>query len=358
MPLSNDEVVDVLNDLLENTRDGEYGFRTCAEEVEAGRLKEVFASRAAQCQAAASQLVELVITYGGKPADGGTATGAMHRGWVHVKGALGANSELSILEECERGEDAAVARYRKALKQPLPVGVRQILQVQAQGAQRNHDQIRDLRNAARAAKARELTTRAPEAAAVSELKRQHRSQVFHRLLMKGAVLPGFERDPLRLREVGLELHGFRGGESLVVDIEVGLVVQAERAVVEVGRAHRHQQAIDHEDLAMEHRRLVFVDLCTGFQQRPPAGARRTAHRLRIDDRSRRDDAQPHAALHGRHQRAHGQVVGHEVRARQVDALRGRGYRQQVHQVHAFAAPDGELLNTWARPLPTARNAGK
>jgi uncharacterized protein (TIGR02284 family) len=98
--------------------------------------------------------VELVITFGGKPAEGGTATGAMHRGWVHVKGALGANSELSILEECERGEDAAVARYRKALKRALPAGVRQILQTQAQGAQRNHDQIRDLRNAARAAKAR------------------------------------------------------------------------------------------------------------------------------------------------------------------------------------------------------------
>jgi len=32
--------------------------------------------------------------------------------------------------------------------------VRQILQSQAQGAQRNHDQIRDLRNAAREARAR------------------------------------------------------------------------------------------------------------------------------------------------------------------------------------------------------------
>jgi uncharacterized protein (TIGR02284 family) len=153
-PLSNEQVVDMVNDLLENTRDGAYGFRTCAEAVDAGRLKAIFAARAAQCQAAATQLVEIVITYGGKPADGGTATGAMHRGWVHVKGALGANSELSILEECERGEDAAVARYRKALEQPLPTGVRQILQVQAQGAQRNHDQIRDLRDEARTARAR------------------------------------------------------------------------------------------------------------------------------------------------------------------------------------------------------------
>jgi uncharacterized protein (TIGR02284 family) len=150
-PLANDEVVDVLNDLLENTRDGEAGFRTCAQEVESARLKEVFATRAAQCRDAAAQLSQTIVSYGGKPADGGTASGALHRGWVQLKAAVGANSELSILEECERGEDAAVARYRKALRQQLPPAVRPLVQAQAQAAQRNHDQIRDLRNAARVA---------------------------------------------------------------------------------------------------------------------------------------------------------------------------------------------------------------
>lgn len=33
--MDNKDVASVLNDLLENARDGEYGFRTCAEEVEA-----------------------------------------------------------------------------------------------------------------------------------------------------------------------------------------------------------------------------------------------------------------------------------------------------------------------------------
>ncbi|WP_213954791.1 MULTISPECIES: PA2169 family four-helix-bundle protein [unclassified Variovorax] len=149
-PLSNDDVVDVLNDLLENTRDGGYGFLTCAEEVESASMKQLFLSRAEGCRQAESELVQLITTYGGKPSDGGTAAGAMHRGWVHVKGALGANSELSILESCERGEDTAIARYRKALKQSLPADVRSVVQRQADGAQRNHDQIRDLRNAARA----------------------------------------------------------------------------------------------------------------------------------------------------------------------------------------------------------------
>lgn len=150
-PMSNDDVVDVLNDLIENSRDGEAGFRTCAEEVKPARLKEVFTVRAAQCREAAAQLAQLVASYGGKPADSGTAAGALHRGWVHVKGAVGANSELSILEACERGEDAAVARYRKAMKALLPRDVRQVVQSQAMAAQRNHDQIRDLRNEARAA---------------------------------------------------------------------------------------------------------------------------------------------------------------------------------------------------------------
>ncbi|RZL56020.1 MAG: PA2169 family four-helix-bundle protein [Variovorax sp.] len=147
--LSNDDVVDVLNDLLENSRDGEYGFRTCAEQVETANAKQLFSSRADGCRQAGDELIPLIRKYGGEPADGGTVAGALHRGWVQVKGTVGADSELSILESCERGEDSAIARYRKALKQSLPADVRAVVQKQADGAQRNHDQIRDLRNAAR-----------------------------------------------------------------------------------------------------------------------------------------------------------------------------------------------------------------
>ncbi|CAN5753076.1 hypothetical protein BH11PSE13_BH11PSE13_05960 [soil metagenome] len=147
--LSNDDVVDVLNDRLENARDGEYGFRTCAEQVETAAAKQLFASRAEGCKQAGEELIRLIQSYGGEPASGGTTAGAMHRGWVQLKGSVGADSELWILESCERGEDSGIARYRKALKQSLPADVRAVVQKQADGAQRNHDQIRDLRNAAR-----------------------------------------------------------------------------------------------------------------------------------------------------------------------------------------------------------------
>ncbi|MET0543017.1 MAG: PA2169 family four-helix-bundle protein [Variovorax sp.] len=145
----NDQVVGVLNDLLENARDGEYGFRTCAEQVETSNVKQLFAERAVGCAQAAQELEGLVRQYGGEPASGGTAAGALHRGWVQIKGAVGADSELSILESCERGEDSGIARYRKALKEELPAEVRTVVERQAAGAQKNHDQIRDLRNAAR-----------------------------------------------------------------------------------------------------------------------------------------------------------------------------------------------------------------
>lgn len=150
--VSNDQVIDILNDLLENTRDGEYGFRACAKEVDSAQLKPVFESRASQCASAASELADLIRQLGGTPDEGGTVSGAVHRGWVHVKGAVGANSPLSMLEECERGEDAALARYRKALKADLPAGVRMLVQRQADGAQANHDQIKGLRDQFRSAK--------------------------------------------------------------------------------------------------------------------------------------------------------------------------------------------------------------
>jgi uncharacterized protein (TIGR02284 family) len=144
------EVVDILNDLLENARDGEYGFRTCAEEVKSPEMKRLFSDRASACAQAASELAQLIQAQGGTPAQGGSTAGAMHRGWVHVKGMVGANSDLSMLEECERGEDAAVARYRKALKYNLPADVRGVVERQAAGAQRNHDQVKMLRDQERA----------------------------------------------------------------------------------------------------------------------------------------------------------------------------------------------------------------
>ncbi len=144
------DVIDALQDLAECSKDGEYGFRACAEQADRQDLKSLFMQRADGCRDAAQELYTQIRALGGKPDEGGSAAGAMHRGWVSVKAALSTYDDKAVLEECERGEDNALARYRKAMKQNLPANIRQLVERQMQGVQRNHDQIKSLRDSAKA----------------------------------------------------------------------------------------------------------------------------------------------------------------------------------------------------------------
>lgn len=144
--MERDDVVETLNGLIENCKDGEYGFRTCAEHAKSTDIRSVFTQRAGECRQAAQELQMLVSRFGGTPDSSGTASGAAHRGWVSVRGALAFDDDQAMLNECERGEDIALNRYRKALEQSLPPQVEQAVRRQYEGARRNHDQIKALRD--------------------------------------------------------------------------------------------------------------------------------------------------------------------------------------------------------------------
>lgn len=147
--MTNDDTVDTLNTLIETSKDGEYGFRTSADNVRQADLKASFTRRAAECGQAARELQELVVKFGGKAEDTGTVAGAAHRGWVAVKATLSGYTDLAILEETERGEDSALASYRRALENDLPAPVRVIIERQLEGVKRNHAEVRKLREQAR-----------------------------------------------------------------------------------------------------------------------------------------------------------------------------------------------------------------
>jgi uncharacterized protein (TIGR02284 family) len=140
------DMIETLNDLIETCKDGEYGFRASAEQAKSGSLKATLMARADECRVAAEQLSAHVVQLGGKPEDGGSMLGAVHRGWVAMKAKLSTYDDLAVLEECERGEDAALASYRESLEHELPAPLRNLVENQYAGAKRNHDQIRQLRN--------------------------------------------------------------------------------------------------------------------------------------------------------------------------------------------------------------------
>lgn len=144
------ETISVLNDLIETSKDGEKGFRECAEDLKRADLKTTMMQRAQDCASAVAELQQLVRSLGGDPETSGSVAGDMHRRWVDLKSMVTGKDDQAILNECERGEDVALKSYRKALDKDLPAEVRVVVQRQFQGVQRNHDQVKALRDAERA----------------------------------------------------------------------------------------------------------------------------------------------------------------------------------------------------------------
>lgn len=142
------EVISTLNELAEISRDGEQGFLAAAEDVQNPTLKAVFRTAAARCAEGARELESKIVSLGGEPVAGGSMTGAMHRVWTNLKAAMTGRSERAVLEEVERGEDAAKDAYQHAIAQPLPPEIRSLVQRQYQGVKENHDRVRSLRDAA------------------------------------------------------------------------------------------------------------------------------------------------------------------------------------------------------------------
>ena len=142
------EVIGVLNDLIETSKDGEEGFKECAENVERSYLKTLLKERARECKTAATELQTIVQRLGGTPEDSASATGSLHRRWTELKATLTGKSEQAVLDECERGEDVAKKSYKEALEnQVLPPDIRAVVERQYHLVLRNHNQVKALRDA-------------------------------------------------------------------------------------------------------------------------------------------------------------------------------------------------------------------
>jgi uncharacterized protein (TIGR02284 family) len=150
--MQNDAVVKVLNNLIQTSEDGKMGFAEAADQATKPELKSLFRQRSADCETAAVELQAIVRSLGGSPEHSGTIVEAAHRGWAKVKTTV-SDPNIGMLEEVERAEDKAKAVYAQALKSDLPISVLSVVRTQHEGAVRNHDVVRDLRNTYRAAKA-------------------------------------------------------------------------------------------------------------------------------------------------------------------------------------------------------------
>ncbi|WP_397449617.1 PA2169 family four-helix-bundle protein [Pseudomonas sp. NA-150] len=151
----NKEAISLLNDLIQTSKDGEKGFHTSAEDIKNPTVKSFFITRSQECATAVRELQAEVRVLGGDPETSSTVGASLHRAWVDLKSAVTGKSDEAVLNEVERGEDHALKVYRDALQKAnekhLPSNVVVLIQKQLDGAQRNHDQVKVLRDRARAA---------------------------------------------------------------------------------------------------------------------------------------------------------------------------------------------------------------
>ena len=145
--MDRDDVIATLDDLIETCKDGEEGFRTCADGVKNAQLKAFFEHGARRCNEGARQLQAVVREMGGDPEHASSTAGAMHRAWVNIKSAITGMDDAAILAECERGEDVAKRSYENALQQDLPGDVRMLIERQFREVKSNHDRVKEMRNA-------------------------------------------------------------------------------------------------------------------------------------------------------------------------------------------------------------------
>jgi uncharacterized protein (TIGR02284 family) len=143
------EILSVVDDLIETLKDGQEGFKQAAEGVKDPQLKSLFNEYSRQRSRFATELQTQAQTLGqSEPKKSSSAAGALHRAWINLKSAVTKGDDHAILAECERGEDSAVAEYKKAMDDGLSAPVRDIVSQQYTEIKKAHDHIKVLRDTA------------------------------------------------------------------------------------------------------------------------------------------------------------------------------------------------------------------
>lgn len=142
----------VINDLIEINNDRIAGFEKAMTDIkdENVDLKMLFQKYVEQSRKNGQELAAIV----GDPDSIETGTsiaGTLHRTWIDVKSLFGGNDRASILSEAERGEDAIKKAYQETITNGNLTGkALEVVTEQSTGIKAAHDEIKALRDAAKA----------------------------------------------------------------------------------------------------------------------------------------------------------------------------------------------------------------
>lgn len=140
----------LLNDLVLINNDRVLGYQKAMEELkkEDSDLKLLFQEKVNQSNGYKTELAEEIVKTGHKVETGTTNAGKIYRVWMDVKAFFGGSERKVVLDNCEDGEDAALAAYNDALaSEGLSPDVRSMLTNHHAELKISHDRIKALRDA-------------------------------------------------------------------------------------------------------------------------------------------------------------------------------------------------------------------
>jgi uncharacterized protein (TIGR02284 family) len=139
-----------LNDLIKTLEDGHEGYAKAAERLAANEASDVgrhFRDLSSQRGELAEQLRTAAQAEGLDISNRGTATGALHRGWMAVKDTLTGDDPAAIIDAAEQGEDHACATFREALdSDDLAPQLRPLVSSQYEMVKAAHDYVSGLKH--------------------------------------------------------------------------------------------------------------------------------------------------------------------------------------------------------------------
>jgi len=135
-----------IKDVVAICRDAEQGFRGAANAAQTPDLKRLFERLSLERGQFANELMQVGREMNMDIPNPSGIGGALHAGWIELKGVMSRHNEHEILFDVARGEEMSLKVYREALQTSLADNVRAVLQRQAAKVEQAHNQILGLRD--------------------------------------------------------------------------------------------------------------------------------------------------------------------------------------------------------------------
>ena len=139
---------EVLNDLVQINNDRIEGYKKAMDQlkVEDEDLKIIFAELARESSRNKNELIQEIQVSGETPKSGTTTSGKLYRVWMDISNIFTGNDRESVLDNCERGEDAARDAYHAAINiEGISSPIRAIIENQLINLQESNNRLKALR---------------------------------------------------------------------------------------------------------------------------------------------------------------------------------------------------------------------